>query len=199
MRRFRYTLIAICLLLLFLGGGDLVLWFNNRTPQAVAIADLEQSGAPREWLHVTGGFQDLDRAISTSGSVEVEALLIPLVATPDQGPIRVLVETRNPQLLRIFQDYHFLTDTLPQKQEFRRRYGTEFKGRRDVTGMLVGGLIAHGNRQKLLELARQTNLDVTEDVIFLSEGKEPEKWRGIFFCLVGLLGVLKVVLHKRQG
>jgi hypothetical protein len=197
MRRFRYTLIAVCLVLLFLGVSDLILWFNNQTPQPVSIETLEQVGAPGEWLDVKAGYQDLDRAISTSGSLEMEALLVPLVAHPDQEQIHVLVETRAPHKLKLFQDYHFFTDTLPEKREFRRKHGSEFKGQRDITGMLVAGLIARGNQQKLVKLAKETDLNIADDVIFLSEGKEPEKWRGVFFTLVGLLGLFKVLTHKK--
>jgi hypothetical protein len=199
MRRFRYTLIAICLLLLFLGGSDLVLWYHNQSPASVNIEELEQNGAPQEWLHVTSGYQDLDRAISTSGSLEMEALLIPLLATLDQEQIKVLVETRNPQLLQIFQDYHFFTDTLPEKQAFHRQHDAKFKGQREITGMLVAGLIARGNQQKLLKLAKQTDLNVADDVIFISEGKEPDKWRGLFFSVIGLLGLIRVLTHKQKG
>jgi hypothetical protein len=196
MRRFRYTLLAICLVLLFLGGSDLLLWYDNQAPKMITIESLEKTGPPQEWLHVTSGYQDLDRAISTSGSVEMEALLVPLLKEPGQKQIKVLVETRNPHLLQIFQDYFFFTDTLQQKQAFRNEHIAEFNGQRDVTGMLVAGLIARGNRQKLLNLAKQTDLDVVEDVIFLSEGKEPDRWRGIFFTVVGLLGLFKVLTHK---
>lgn len=198
MRRFRYTLMAVCLVLLFLGVSDLLLWFNNQTPQPVTIATLEQSGAPREWLEVKAGYQDLDRAISTSGSLEMEALLVPLVAHPDQEQIHVMVETRDPHQLKLFQDYHFFTDTLPEKREFRRKHGAEFKGQRDVRGMLVAGLIARGNQEKLIKLAKETDLNIADDVIFLSEGKEPDKWRGVFFTVVGLLGLFKVFTHKNK-
>jgi hypothetical protein len=197
MRRFRYTLIAVCLVLLFLGVSDLILWFNNQTPQPVTVDMLEQAGAPQEWLQVTSGYQDLDRAISTSGSVEMEALLIPLVTRPDQEEIRILVETRDPHLLQLFQDYHFLTDTITEKQAFRREHGDEFKGKREITGMLVAGIIARGNQQKLLKLAKETDLNIADDVIFLSEGKEPGKWRGAFFTLIGLLGLAKVLTRKK--
>lgn len=197
MRRFRYTLIAVCLVLLFLGVTDLRLWFNNQTPQTITIDALEQTGAPREWLQITRGYQDLDRAISTSGSVEMEALLVPLVTHPDQEQITIMVETRDPHQLKLFQDYHFFTDTLPEKRAFRAKYGAEFKGQREITGMLVAGLIARGNHQKLIKLAKETNLNISDDVIFLSEGKEPDKWRGVFFTLVGLLGLFKVLTHKK--
>jgi len=199
MRRFRYTLMAVCLVLLFLGVSDLVLWYNNQSPQPVTITTLEETGAPGEWLTVKAGYQDLDRAISTSGSLELEALLVPLVAYPDQEQIHVMVETREPHQLKLFQDYHFFTDTLPEKREFRSKHGAAFKGQRDITGMLVSGLIARGNQQKLIKLAKETDLNIAEDVIFLSEGKEPAKWRGIFFTVVGLLGLVKVLTHKKTS
>jgi hypothetical protein len=109
-----------------------------------------------------------------------------------------MVETRDPHQLKLFQDYHFFTDTLPEKREFRSKYGAEFKGQRDITGMLVAGLIARGNQQKLIKLAKETDLNISDDVIFLSEGKEPGKWRGVFFTLVGLLGLFKVFTHKKE-
>jgi hypothetical protein len=198
MRRFRYTLIAICLVLLFLGVTDLRTWISNPSPQSVSIADIEQDGAPREWLHITNGHQDLDRAISTSGSVELEALLIPLLLHPDQEKISVLIESRSEHLLRLFKEYHFFTDTVPEKQEFRRKYADAFKGQKDVTGMMVSGLIVRSNQQKLLDLAKQTGMNVSDNVIFISEGKEPGKWRGIFFTVVGLLGLFRVFTTKKQ-
>ena len=198
MKRFRFTLIAVCLVLLYLGGSDLLLWFNNQSAQTLSISQLEESGAPQEWLNVTAGYMDLDRAISTSGSVEMEALLVPLVTHPDQQRIRVMVETRDPGLLQLFEDYHFFTDTIPEKQAFRNKHAEKFRGQRDVTGMLVAGLIARGNQQKLLKLAKQTGLDIADDVIFLSEGKVPGKWRGVFFAVVGLLGLVRVLTGKRE-
>jgi len=198
MKRFRFTLIAVCLVLLYLGGSDLLLWFNNQSAQTLSIKQLEESGAPQEWLNVKAGYMDLDRAISTSGSVEMEALLIPLVTHPDQQRIRVMVETRSTDLLQLFKEYHFFTDTIPEKQAFRNKHAEEFRGQRDVTGMLVAGLIASGNQQKLLKLAKQTGLDIAGDVIFLSEGKVPGKWRGVFFTVVGLLGLVRVLTGKRE-
>ena len=197
MRRFRYTLIAVCLVLLFLGVTDLRLWFSNQAPQQVSIAELEQSGAPREWLYVTAGYMDFDRAISTSGSVELEALLVPLLLHPDQEQVKVMVETRDAELLQLFKEYHFFTDTIPEKKAFREKHAGTFKGQKDITGMLVSGLIVRSNQQKLLDLAKQTGMNVSDSVIFISEGKEPGKWRGIFFTIVGLLGLLRVLTTKR--
>ena len=198
MRRFRFTLIAVCAVLIYLGYSDLLLWFNNQAPRSISIHQLEQLGPPQEWLNVTGGFQDLDRAISTSGSVEMEALLVPLLSAPGQDRIHVLVETRSPYLLQLFQEYHFLTDTVPEKRAYREEHAEVFTGQRDITGMLVSGLIASGNQQKLMKLATQTGLDIAENVVFLSEGKQPGKWRGVFFAVVGVLGLFKVLMRKKE-
>lgn len=109
-----------------------------------------------------------------------------------------MVETRDPHLLQLFQDYHFFTDTLPEKRKFRSEHGAEFKGQRDITGMLVAGLIVRGNQQKLIKLAKETDLNIADDVIFLSEGKEPGKLRGIFFTVMGVLGFIKALFRKTK-
>lgn len=197
MRRFRYTLIAVCLVLLYLGGCDLLLWYQNPAPQVLSIQDLEQSGPPRAWLQVEGGYLDLDRAISTSGTVEMEALLIPLLTEPRQEQIRVLIETRDPQLLELFKQYHFFTDTLPEKQAFRAQHAASFLEQRPVTGMQAADLVSRNNHQKMLELAKEIDLQVTEDILFLSEGKTPALWRGLFFFVTGLLGLGNVLRQRR--
>ncbi|HKL24847.1 MAG TPA: hypothetical protein VJ910_01325 [Desulfuromonadales bacterium] len=192
MDRFRVTFLAISAVLLFLGISDLELWWRNRTPTPVDIAVLATQGPPTEWLKVTDGYLDLDRAISTSGTIDIEALLVPLLSEPDQEEIRVLVETRQPGALELVEGYHFLPETEQEQQAFREQHAAEFVAQRDVTGMLVSGLIAKGNRKNLLELAQQTGLNITEDVIFISEGKVPQLWRGLFFTLIALFTILKI-------
>ncbi|PLX84067.1 MAG: hypothetical protein C0614_05345 [Desulfuromonas sp.] len=196
MNRFRFTLLAVSTVLMLLGGNDLYVWVNNLEPQGVRIEQLEQREPSRSWLHVTGGYQDLHSAISTSGTIELEALLVPLKQSPQQKTISVLVETRSEHLLDLFKQYHFFTDTIPEKKSFMATHGEEFSRQRDITGMLVSGLISRGNRQKLLKLAQETNLELSDNVIFLSEGKEPPRWRGVFFALVGLLGILRFFFIK---
>lgn len=192
MNRFRVTFLAISAVLLFLGISDLELWWRNRTPTPIDIAVLADQGPPAEWLKVTDGYLDLDRAISTSGTVELEALLVPLISAPDREEIRVLLETRHPRTLELVRGYHFLPETVAEQQAFREEHAAEFVAQRDITGMLVSGMIAKGNRENLLELAQQTGLDITEDVIFISEGKVPQFWRGLFFTLVGMFTILKI-------
>ncbi|MBW2451317.1 MAG: hypothetical protein JRF07_03070 [Deltaproteobacteria bacterium] len=194
MKRFRFTLLAVCLVLLFLGGNDLLISWQNPSPVHVTIAELETAPPPREWVYITDGHQDLDRAISTSGTIELDALLIPLLKNPEQQRIHVLVETHRPELLDIFREYHFFADTLPAKKALREKHPNDFKGSRNVTGMLASGLVAKGNREKLLKLAQQTGMDLDNNIILVSENKTPNTWRGMFFFFIGILGLSKFFL-----
>lgn len=199
MNRFRFTLLAVCLVLLYLGMTDLSLFFRNQAPAPLSISDLEQQGPPREWLQVTGGYQDLEQAISTSGSIELNALLVPLKASPEQKGFRVLVETRNPRVMELFKTYHFKFDSVFAKEKYLAEHREEFYAQRDITGMEISGLIASGNRDKLLELAQELGMEVDEDVVFLAEGKEPASWRGFLFVALAIAGLIKFATMLRKA
>jgi hypothetical protein len=194
MKRFRFTLLAICLVLLYLGWTDLTLLLRNPSPTTLPIEDLERGSVPREWLHVTGGQLNLLEAISTSGSIELESFLVPLKSSPEAKTFQVLVETRNPRVLELLAMYHFQLDSAEAKAAYLQAHAAEFQGRREVTGMVVSGLVASGNRDKLMKLAEDVGMQVPADVLFLSEGKEPGRWRGFFYLGVGLLGLIKVLM-----
>ncbi|HXV22177.1 MAG TPA: hypothetical protein VD811_14410 [Desulfuromonadales bacterium] len=194
MKRFRFTLLAICLVLLYLGWIDVALFLRNPSPAAISIEELEKGNVPREWLRVTGGHQNLLEAISTSGSVELDAFLVPLKSSPGEESFSVLVETRNPRILELLATYHFQLDSAEAKEVYLNEHAAEFQGLREVTGMVVSGLIASGNRDKLMKLAKEVGMQVPPDVLFLSEGKEPGHWRGFFYLGVGLLGLIKVLM-----
>lgn len=204
MNRFRFTLLAFCFVLLFLGVTDLQLLFNNPEPAVVTIEEVEQNGAPREWLTIEGGFWNLEQAISTSGTIELEAFLVPLRSTKDPAaPIRVVFETRDPEIVKLLQTYYFTFDSLEEQATFRGENDEMFFGQHDVTGMLLGGLIESGNRDKLVKLANELQMPITDDVVLLTVGKSPEKFRGYFFVIIAFLGALKfahmVVQGKRQA
>ncbi len=193
MNRFRFTLLAVCLVLLYLGYEDLHLFFNNRQPREVPIEALLAQGPPQDWMTITGGTLKLDDAISTSGTVELDALLVPLVADPEIESFDVLVETRDPQLIDTFRTYHFTFDTLEQQKSFREENSERFLIRKPVRGMTQGSLIASSNEDRLRQLAQTGGLQVPRDVIFFSEGKEPPRYRGFIFTALALLGMVKVL------
>lgn len=199
MKRFRFTLLAICLVLLWLGWNDISLFLRNRAPADVSILTLEEQGAPREWIRVSDGTINLEKAISTSGSLELDALLVPLQSSPDRKKISVLVETRDPRLIDLFRTYHFQLDSIFDKERFLLEHREEFSSRREVTGTLITGLIASGNRDKLMTVAEAVGMDVPSDVLFISEGNEPPRYRGFFFAGVGLLGLIKVLSRWKEG
>jgi hypothetical protein len=198
MRRFRVTLLAICLLLVYLGWNDADIYLRNQQPETITIANLEQHGAPREWLQVEGGYQDLQQAISTSGTVDLDALLVPLSSEPRSGTFQVLVETRQPRLLELFRTYHLRLDSTAEQRRFLAEHQEEFFGQRQVAGTVVTGLVASGNRDKLMKLARGVGMEIPEDVIFLSEGNEPVRYRGFAFLALGLIGLGRVLMLWRR-
>ena len=201
MKRFRFTLLVVCLLLGWLGFNDLSLQFRNRSPETISLRQLLNHQASQEWVRVTGGYQNLDEAISTSGTLELNALLVPLKGSPEQKQIDILIETRDPEQLSLFSKYHFQLESAEQRKIFRKNHADRFFSPRPVTGMITGGLVADNNRDKLEELASQLGLAVSPGVIFIAEGKQPAGFRGYFFLGAAVLGLLKFasMLRSKPG
>jgi len=199
LKRFRFTLLAVCLLLLFLGTSDLQILLRNPEPLPITLDQLVGQEPPRDWLRISGGVLDLTEAISTSGSIELDAFLVPLKTSADTNDFKVLVETRRPEILETLRTYHFKFDNETDQQRYLAEHRENFFLSQDVTGMVAGGLVASGNRDKLMQLAKELGMNVPDNVIFLSEGKEPGRWRGIFFLTAGLLGIVKLLVDWRKG
>lgn len=200
MKRFRITILAICLILGWLGLSDLSLLLRNQEPQQVSVADLEANGAPREWLTVTDGVQDLLQAINMSGSMTIDSFLVPLKLDSEATTMRVWFETREPQIISALKSYYFVLETEAQKAEFVKANKQLFMGRRSLTGMTADNLVASSNKSKLTELLQEMNIPVSEETIFISEGKEPAVWRGIFFAVIAMIGLVKIFISfTRQG
>jgi len=200
MQRFRITLIAVSFVLLYLGVHDLLVWQRNPAPTEVPIFELEKGPAQREWLTVEGGKWDLREAISMSGDIDVEAFLVPLRSNVGSDmPIHVMVETRDPEVVGLLKTYYFNLDSEKAQEEFFAANRDKFIARHDVTGMEISGLIASGNRDKLMTLAHELEMPVAGDVIFISEGKTPAKFSGLFFTLMAVLGLGRGVVLLRRA
>lgn len=198
MKRYRVTLLVVCLVLLYLGGSDLNTLRRNLSPLSVPIAELESGEPTQEWMIIEGGYVDLLEAISTSGSVEVSAFLVPLKAAAGAEDYRVLVETRAPAIVDALRTYHFKLDSEFEQKRYVEEHRELFFGRRDVTGMTTGGLIGMRNRDQLARLERNYGIDLPDDVILFSEGKEPARVRGFFFTGIALLGLIKVFARWKK-
>jgi len=196
MQRFRFTILALCLLLLFLGGSDLKTLYQNPAPHQVGIEALDRGEPPGEWLTIEGGLLDVTEAINMTGSIDIDALLIPLKNNRNAQRPRVIVETRDPAILETFSTYWFKLESEAAQQTYLEQNPERFYLRKPVTGMLAGGLVASGNRDKLMTLAKKLGMDVPDDVIFASEGKTPARWRGYFFTAIGLFGVVQTLRKK---
>jgi hypothetical protein len=192
MKRFRVTLLVVCLLLGWLGYNDLSLLLRNREPQQFTVADLETQGPAREWLTIRNGYQDLLQAINMSGTMEIDSFLVPLKRSRDSQEIYVWFETRDPQIVELLKTYYFKLNSAAEQQKFIQDNHDFINARREITGMTVDNLIADSNREKLKELLQEMQLSVPENVLFVSEGKEPTSLRGYFFLAMSLIGLLKL-------
>lgn len=198
MKRFRATILAICLILGWLGYTDLSTYLRNPEPLQISINELERSGAPREWLTVADGYQDLLQAINMSGTMEIDSFLVPLKSAPDAAEARVWFETRDPQIVDTLKTYYFLLEQEDQKAGFLQENRDLFHGQRALTGMTADSLVADSNQQKLVKLLKEMNVPVSESTIFISEGKQPAFWRGVFYAAMALIGLLKVAADLRK-
>lgn len=193
MKRFRITLLVVCLVLGWLGYNDLSLYFRNPEPLQISIKDLARQGAPREWLKIEGGYRDLLQAINMSGTVEITSFLVPLKTSESSQELQIWFETRDPQTLAALKTYYFDLETDADRTKFITENRELFSGRHDLSGMTVSSLVADSNRGKLEKLLTTMNIPVSEQVIFLSEGKKPASGRGFFFAAMALLGLGKLL------
>jgi hypothetical protein len=191
MKRFRITLLVFCLLLFWLGFQDLSLQWRNPNPEILTLEQMIKDGASREWVTIEAGYQNIEEAISTTGTLELDALLVPLKRQPDQESVDLLVETRDPELLSLFSEYHFQLESDVDREKFRQAHADRFSSPRRVTGMVIDGMVADANRSKLEELAIKLGFKVSPGILFIAEGKEPNHWRGYIFLGVAILGLLK--------
>ncbi|MDX2481692.1 MAG: hypothetical protein QNK24_15320 [Desulfuromusa sp.] len=198
MKRFRITIIAICIVLGWLGFSDLSILLRNSEPLDISISELETTGAPREWLRINKGYQDLQQAINMSGTMEIDSFLIPLKTTPSSGQIKIWFETREPNIIAALKTYYFVLETEAQQKKYLQENQQFFSDQHQVTGMIVGNTIADSNQQKLIKLLEGMNIPVTKDLIFISEGKKPAVWRGIFFTVIAIAGLVKTLLTFRK-
>ncbi|MEE4253265.1 MAG: hypothetical protein V2I50_04385 [Desulfuromusa sp.] len=197
MRRFRATIIAICLILGWLGFADLSLLLRNQEPLDISINSLETTGAPREWLTIHDGYQDLLQSINMSGTMEIGSFLVPLKHSKDAEEFHIWVETRDPEIVKTLKKYYFMLETEAQQQNFLKENQDLFFAQKEITGMTVGNLVADSNQQKLTKLLQQMNIPISENTIFISEGKKPAVWRGIFFMGIAIVGLIKVILSNK--
>jgi hypothetical protein len=186
------------MILTWLGYSDLQLHFRNKTPQVIEIEMLEQAQPPQEWLHVTGGYQNLLEAINMSGTMEIDAFLVHLKSQLDNQVTSVWFETRDPQIVELLKTYYFELNSDLERENFVEEKKSFIFAQRDVIGMTADSTVASNNQAKLEELLELMKIPIGASTVFLSEGKEPGIYRGYFFAIIGVLGIIKLLLSFRN-
>lgn len=199
MKRFRFTFLAICLILTWLGSSDLILQLRNPEPLALELSALPEGPPPREWLSLSGGHLDLLQGINMSGTIDIDSFLIPLVKDHTDKRTRVWVETRDPAIIKRLKTYYFEIDDDKRRAAYLAAHRDEFFPQRTVTGMTADNLVANNNRTKLIELLGSMGINPPKNILFLSEGKTPNRLRGPAFIILALAGVLKFIFWSKKA
>ena len=199
MKRFRFTFLAICMLLTWLGISDLVLQLRNPEPLAIELKDLSAGQPQQEWLSIRGGHLDLLKGINMSGTIEIDSFLIPLVENRSIEQPRLWVETRQPAIIDLLTTYYFKLDDDQKRASYLAENRNQFFPETTVTGMTADNLIADANRGKLLELLTSMGIKTGDDILFISEGKEPNRLRGPAFLLLSIIGLFKFVFWSKNS
>lgn len=198
MKRFRFTFLAICLLLLWLGSNDLILQMRNLQPLKIRLDQLPMGDPPQEWLTLTGGNLDLLQGINMSGTIEIDSFLIPLTLVKGEKSPRVWVETRDPVIIDLLTTYYFKLENDKDRATYRANHSQAFFPRADITGMTADNLVADTNRSNLIDLLASMGITAEPNILFLSEGKEPNCFRGPLFITLSLIGLLRVLFWNRK-
>ncbi len=79
-----FICILICLILCWIGYQDLLLFMKNQTPATIALAELEQNGAPQAWLEITS--LDTSKEQLVPVSQEQQTFMLPLASPAGKAP-----------------------------------------------------------------------------------------------------------------
>ncbi len=198
MKRFRFTFLAICMLLTWLGISDLVLQLRNPEPLAIELFELESGQPQQEWLSISGGHLDLLNGINMSGTIEIDSFLIPYVENSSIENPRLWIETRQPAIINLLTTYYFKLDDDQKRAAYLEEHQDDFFPAMTITGMTADSLIADSNRDKLLELLTSMGIKAEDNILFISEGKEPGRFRGPAFLLLSIIGVIKFLFWSKK-
>jgi len=203
MKRFRFTLLAIVLVLLSLGLIDLGLALKNTQPRPITAQALENQGLPAEWVVIEKATLDLTRAINLSGELPIEALFVPLADSADSRYL-VWIETHDPELIQLVSRYETGFDTVFAKEAFFEENRERFFPQRDIRAMEADWISANPNKQHLLsflnteEKRGASDEELKNRMILLSEGKSPALVRGSFYFITGLAGLVLLIRRWRH-
>ena len=191
---------------MIIGGGQNVhTSFKNRKVTEVEISSLTTSKPDSEWLRLKGGKLDVMNATYTSsfGVGDAKEIYVPLVAPSEdssQSTIRVLVLTKDPDLLKFTNDSRKLEKdnaSAAQVLKFLAASAEKMRVTRDVEGLVQYGIEGGGKKERKIR-GLYTNL--SPDVIILEEGTKPSMMLGLGMLIGGwALGFVLVISSGKTG
>jgi hypothetical protein len=177
------------------GGQHLYTASRYREPLRLTMDEYLRTKPTAPWLEVKDavvylpGAAHLYNKFSSSDRAPATEIYIPLYAarpSHDDEPSRVLLATKNPDLLAIYNGIGRQTSEL-QIEEFVEKHSDQLSATRTVRGLVRFGIDLDDDEQK--ELRKVANLQ-NDDFIILDEGKQPSSGEGAFGLAFGVAAAL---------
>ncbi|QJE97801.1 hypothetical protein [Luteolibacter luteus] len=180
--------------------------FSNRKPVEVSIQDFLKQVPDAKWIKVTGGQLDTIHAVYNAGITqksEAREIYVPVVAPGSDSssePIKLLLLTKDPQLVKFINDGNKLDESLSEEQalEFMLKNVDKLRPARDVQGLVQFGIDSNDKRRrKIADLYK----NLADDAVILEDGKKPDIAQASFFLFGGLAlgGVLALRSFKKSS
>lgn len=196
--------VPLVAIVLVIGGGQMAYTgLANRKPQGVEMSSLVQSKPSAKWLNIKGGELDVINASYSSafGVGDASSIHLPLVLPGDDSTektIHVLVETKNPELVRLVNELKDLENSSEdQILSFMMKNRENLRMSRPVLGLVKFGMESGKEERKIKEMYP----NLAPDVILLKEGERPDPMVGIFMFTAGIVlsvFIIKSLLKPKQ-
>lgn len=184
-------LLPLASLALLVGGGQSVYTaITNRAPIDVDVAAAYQKNPDAKWLRLHQGVLHTLEAgyTSTLGVGEAKEIYVPLLPPgqdPETGTIKILVKTKDPELLAFTNEGRTFSENAKPEDvaAFLAKNAAKFRVQRDVEGLVQYGINAGGKKENKVRRLFD-NLD--PDAYVIEEGTKPSIGEGAGMVAGGL-------------
>ncbi len=173
------------------GGQGIYTVMTNRKPVEISIQDLMKRPPEAKWLKVTGGELDTLNSVYKSGfgkgdATEIYVPVIPPGTASGDGLIRLLLLTKDPELVNFINEAKKMDETAATETEalqFALKNMEKLRPQRDVEGLVEFGI--ESNDKKRDKIGKIYG-NLAAEFLILEDGKKPETTRSAIFLAIGL-------------
>lgn len=193
----RTLLFFVCLAMLWGGGQSLYTWMTNRAPLEISVKDYLAQRPDAAWLKLKDCRVEVLDAVyfSTLGATEASELFIPVrAAGEDSGPIGILFQTRDPELLNMMggeedsQDEQLASALAVMAKQMNR----------DIEGLVQFGIDVKSKEKSKLA----SNVEgLAPNFVIIKDGEKPSAGQAFAFLGIGVVlgGVMLVGTGRKKS